>query len=96
MSITDQISEGVHVLDFYSDDCMPCKMLHNVLKEVEKDFQGKAKIHKIKVTDNPEIANKFGIMSLPALLFFKDGDMKHSSFGLIGVDKIRAQISELL
>jgi len=71
-------------------------MLNNVLKEIEKEFSSKVKFHKIKVTDNPEIASKFGVMSLPALLFFKDGDMKHSSFGLVGVDKIRTQISDLL
>ena len=78
------IKEGPIIVDFYADWCGPCKMLLPVLDEI--DF---ATILKVNVDEFPDIAKRFGIMSIPTLLFFKNGLEQNREIGYRGLDEIK-------
>lgn len=65
--------KGVALVDFWAEWCGPCRMMAPTVDELASDFQGRAKIAKLNVDDNGEIAAAFGIMSIPTLIIFKDG-----------------------
>jgi thioredoxin 1 len=67
------VAQGVTLVDFWAPWCGPCKALTPVLEQVAKDFEGQAKILKMDLDANPETAAALGIMSIPALVLFKDG-----------------------
>ena len=62
------------VVDFWAEWCGPCRMIGPALEEIAGQMEGKVKIAKLNVDENQQIASKFGIMSIPALLVFKNGD----------------------
>lgn len=61
------------LIDFWAVWCGPCRMIAPIVDELAGEYQGKAKIGKVDVDNNPMIANKFGIRSIPTLYIFKDG-----------------------
>lgn len=61
------------LLDFYADWCGPCQMMKPVLEEVEQDLQGKVEVIKINVDEKGDEAAKYGVMSIPTFIAFKDG-----------------------
>jgi thioredoxin 1 len=72
------------LVDFYADWCGPCKMMAPVVEELAELYQGKAKVGKLNVDDNEEIAMKYGVMSIPTLLIIKNGNVEAK---MIGVQK---------
>lgn len=64
---------GNVVVDFYADWCGPCKMMSPVVEELAGELQGKAKVGKINVDENQDLAMKYNVMSIPTLIIFKDG-----------------------
>jgi len=83
-NFSELIKIGIHLVDFYADWCGPCKMLVPVLDEI--DF---VDIIKINVDKHPDIAKQFGIMSIPTLIFFKDGVEHEREIGYRGVDELK-------
>ena len=61
------------IVDFWAEWCGPCKMLTPIMEEMTEVFDGKVKIGKLNVDDNPQTAAKYGIVSIPSLLFVHDG-----------------------
>lgn len=81
LTFTEDIAEGVVLVDFWATWCGPCKMIAPVLEELDADLAGSAKIVKVDVDQNQETASQFGIMSIPTLLVFKDGQPVDKTVG---------------
>ena len=88
--------EKLVIVDFWATWCGPCRMLSPLLDEVEAEMADKVEVVKVNVDDADEIAMRFRIMSIPTLLFFKNGQMVDRSVGAMPksalVDKINANL----
>ena len=69
----EEVKSGRILVDFYADWCGPCKMLTPVLESVANKLDGKVKIVKVDVDESPDLAQRFGIMSVPTMILFKKG-----------------------
>ncbi len=76
------------LLDFYADWCGPCKMLSPVLSEIADEYADVLKVAKVNVDDEPELAMKFKVSSIPMLVLFKDGRIVSTSVGYRPKDEI--------
>jgi thioredoxin 1 len=85
------------LVDFWAEWCGPCRMVGPVVEELAKEYEGKAVIGKLDVDNNPRVATEFGIMSIPALLFFKDGKVVDKQVGAVPkhvlAGKLNAQLA---
>lgn len=84
------------LVDFWAEWCMPCRMLSPVIDEVAADYEGKISVGKINIDEQPGLAQKFGVMSIPTLILFKNGNAEKKSIGVVGKDKISAMIDSVL
>ena len=82
-------AEGTVLVDFWATWCGPCRMLSPIVDEVESEHPD-VKVGKINVDEQPELAQQFGIMSIPTLLVFKNGEKVQESVGLIPKEKVEA------
>ena len=84
------------LIDFWAVWCGPCRMIAPIVEELAGEYDGKAKIGKVDVDNNPMIAGKFGIRSIPTLLIFKGGQVVDQIVGAVPkgsiVDKLNAQL----
>lgn len=76
------------LVDFWASWCGPCKMMLPVVEEIEKEMEGKAKICKVNVDEERDLAMKYDIMSIPTFLVFKDGKVVNSILGVQDKQKI--------
>lgn len=82
-------AEGTVLIDFWATWCGPCRMLSPIVDEVASE-RPDVKVGKINVDEQPELAQQFGIMSIPTLLIFKNGEKVQESVGLIPKEKVEA------
>jgi len=89
-------SDKLVVVDFWATWCGPCRMLSPILDEVEEEMAGKIEVVKVNVDDADEIAAQYRIMSIPTLLFFKNGQVVDKTVGAMPknvlTDKINANL----
>ena len=81
------------VVDFWAEWCGPCKMIAPALEEIAGTMNGKVKIVKLNVDENPQTAAKYGIMSIPTLMLFKNGELTSRQVGAAPKQKLQQWIS---
>lgn len=84
------------LVDFWAEWCNPCRMLSPVIDEIAKAYEGKISVGKINIDEQPELQQRFGIMSIPTLILFKDGNIAQKSVGVVGKDKLTSLIDSVL
>ena len=88
-------SELPVLVDFYADWCGPCKMLAPVIETLDTEYEGKVKIGKLNVDDAPDTAQQYGVMSIPTLLYFKNGAVVSKSVGVVSKTEIEQVLNSL-
>lgn len=103
LNITDQgfeeevLKSKLPVLvDFWAPWCAPCRIVSPIVEELAKEYEGKLKVGKLNVDDNPDTSAKYGVMSIPSLIFFKDGKPVKTMVGAQGKENFKKGIEEVL
>ncbi|MDX1684673.1 MAG: thioredoxin [Saprospiraceae bacterium] len=89
-------SDNVAVVDFWAEWCGPCKMIAPVIEELAQDYEGKVVVGKLDVDSNPETSMKFGVRSIPTILFIKDGEVVDKHVGTATKQTLKDKIESLL
>ena len=84
------------VVDFYADWCGPCKMMSPVIDELATEYEGKVKIGKINTDENRAIASKYNVMSIPTIIFIKDGQVVDTVVGAVPKTTLQQKIDTML
>lgn len=93
----DVIQSDIPVLvDYWAEWCGPCKMIAPILEEVVDDYEGRLKIAKLNIDENPNTPPKFGIRGIPTLILYKDGDVEATKVGALSKSQLTAFIDSNL
>jgi thioredoxin 1 len=84
------------LVDFWTSWCGPCKMLSPLIEDLAKEYKDKMKFGKLDVDGNPKTATHYGIMSIPTLIFFKQGKVTDQVTGVINKQELKRKIEENL
>lgn len=78
------------LVDFWASWCGPCRMLGPVIAEIAEELEGKVKVGKVNVDEEAELAARFGIMSIPTVMVFKNGEVTNTSIGVCPKEELLA------
>ena len=84
------------IVDFWAEWCGPCKMIAPVLEDIAKEHPDRLQVAKLNVDDNPNVARRFDVMSIPTLLVFADGAVKRRLVGAKGKAQLLEELSEFI
>ena len=84
------------LVDFWATWCGPCKAIAPILEDLASEYQGKVKIVKVDVDNNPQAASRFGIRNIPTILFFKDGVLADKQIGATPKATLKSKVDALL
>lgn len=88
--------DGLYVIDCWAPWCGPCRMLSPIIDELSKDFEGKINFAKLNVDNNPTTSQTYGIMSIPTLLVFKNGELVDRLVGALPKDQLASKLNTYL
>ncbi|MBU2524947.1 thioredoxin [Patescibacteria group bacterium] len=88
--------KGVVLIDFFAVWCGPCQMIAPIIDEIATEFEGRAGVGKVDVDASPDIAGKYGVMSIPTIIIFKDGEEFDKMVGAASKEKIVEAINKAL
>lgn len=86
--------DGLAVVDFWAPWCGPCRMVGPLLDELATEYAGKAKVAKVDVDQNQSLAQRFGVRSIPLILFFKDGKVVDQVLGAVPKAQLAAKFQQ--
>ena len=92
----DTTKSGVVLVDFWATWCGPCKMLAPTIEELAEDYEGRATVCKVDVDENPSLAMRFKVMSIPTVFIFKDGEPVKKIIGLSDKEEYEEVLDSLL
>ena len=84
------------LVDFWAEWCMPCRMIAPAVAQVAETYKGKLKVGKVNVDDEGEIASQYGIISIPTLMVFKDGNVVKQKVGALPKHEIENLVKDLI
>jgi len=84
------------LVDFWAEWCAPCRMLAPIVDEVSKELDGKVKVAKVNVDENPDLAQQYGIVSIPTLMVFSKGEMVQKQLGALPKDMINKMLQDYI
>lgn len=84
------------LVDFWAPWCGPCRIVGPIVEELAKEYEGKVKIGKLNVDENPDVSSTFGVMSIPTLLLFKNGQPVKTLIGAQSKDVLKKAVDETL
>jgi thioredoxin 1 len=89
----DFVKEGLVLIDFSADWCMPCVIMGPIIDELSEKFEGKLKVGKVNVEDNRELAAKFQVNSIPNFILFRDGKKVEQFVGAMSADDFEKKLN---
>lgn len=83
------------LVDFYADWCGPCKMMAPVIERLAEELAGQVKVGKLNVDVETELAQKYGVVSIPTFLVFKDGEVKETTMGAMSAAQLLEKVKKV-
>lgn len=90
----DNTKSGVTLVDFWAEWCGPCKMIAPMIDEISKEYDGKAAVAKVNIDDEPDLAARFNVSSIPTLLIMKDGEEANRLIGVQSKANLTAALDQ--
>jgi len=92
----ETVKEGVTLVDFWAPWCGPCRMIAPIIEELAANYEGKATIAKVNTDEEQDLAVRFGIRSIPSILFFKDGQVVDQMVGAASKQAFAEKLDSLI
>lgn len=90
------VNSGISLVDFWAPWCGPCRMLAPVIDELAEDFEGKANVCKVNTDEEQDLAVKYGVRSIPTILFMKDGEVVDTMIGASSKQALAEKLDSLI
>jgi len=95
-NFNDVVQNGVSLVDFWAPWCGPCRVVAPIIDELAAEYEGKANICKVNTDEQQDLAVKFGIRSIPTILFFKDGEVVDQMIGASSKQAFKEKLDSII